>query len=72
MDVLYTLRVRVPDDIEPEVHDEMLAAATETDDDDGLLRWLGDKTNDAEDHLNSLLPEGFYCKLTGGTVLASD
>lgn len=69
---IFTLRI-VDSDVDrmdPDVYDEILAAREphDKDDDDAILRWLGDKTSDAEDHMNSLLPEGWYCKIEGGEL----
>lgn len=60
----YTLTISIdPNEVEPETYDELLDAAEPHDTDDGLARWLGDKLSDAEDHLNSTLPEGFSAKI---------
>lgn len=62
--LIYRIEIRVlPDELDPDTKDEILEAASDHDEDAGLRRYLGDFLNDAEDELNSALPEGFWVKI---------
>lgn len=66
----FSLRIEVPEEIDPDVYDEILNASEPDDSEDArLLRWLGDTLSDVEDDLSSRLPEGFYAKIEQGKVL---
>lgn len=73
---IFTLRVvdSDVDQMDPDIYDEILAAREphDADDDAAILRWLGDKVSDAEDHMNELLPEGWYCKIEDGKLRGGD
>jgi hypothetical protein len=68
----FTLRIQIPErgEINPNVYDEILDVMEQHEEDElpATLRWLGGVTSEAEDALNSLLPEGFYCKIEGGEI----
>lgn len=66
----FTLRIEVPERLDPHTHEEILDVMEQHEEDElpAALRWLGGLTSEAEDTLNSLLPEGFYCKIEGGEI----
>jgi hypothetical protein len=66
----FTLRIEVPEQLDAYTHEEILDVMEQHEEDElpAALRWLGGLTSEAEDTLNSLLPEGFYCKIEGGEI----
>ena len=67
----FTLRIEIPEGIDPNTESEILDVMEEHNDtkNGALLRWLGDVLSDVEDELSSRLPEGWYAKIEEGKVL---
>lgn len=66
----FTLRIEMGDTVDPDFNDEILATAREyrETEDKAALRILSSMCSEAEDILNSLLPEGMYAKIEGGKI----
>ncbi len=64
-DLTYTIEIMVlPEEMDEDVKEEILASAEPHDNDGGLRRYLGGHVNDAEEYLGSLLPDGFLVKIS--------
>lgn len=75
---LHTLRIMGPTpesirDNDPDLWAEIERDRSAQDDDnDAVLRWLGDLLEDATDTLNGLLPNHWYAKVEDGKVEAPE
>lgn len=64
----FTIRIQIPEEIEEPTSMEIVEAMVDGDTpEQGILRWLsGGVLSEAEDVVNSQLPEGWYCKIEHG------
>ena len=67
--VTFTLRVKVPSEIDNDTVVE-IAEGAESDDrpNDAILRYLGGFVNGVESQLSDQLPEGWYARINDGKV----
>lgn len=63
VDYYFTLRIRGPEEVDPETAATIAEGGEPHDSSEGaVLRWLGGEVGHAEDALNAHLPEGWYAK----------
>lgn len=70
MRLTYTLRIEVPDDLDPDVRAEIEDWAESHDRtlSQKIARYIGGEVDSAEDYLSAELPEGWYAAIDGGSA----